>query len=83
MMNCMLNGFRYSLGGVLGHFPIYIGKKSVSLMYQLTRCYYSYLWLLFAWDIEICFSTDISGDLLSRNRKMSAYMYLDIQHIVV
>ena len=26
MLNCMVHGFRYSLGGVLGQFPIYIGK---------------------------------------------------------
>ena len=36
--------------------------------------------LLFTWDIGICLSTDKSGYLLSRYRKLSVYSYLIIQH---
>ena len=36
-----------------------------------------------AWDMGLCFSTDTSSYLLSRHRKISAYIYLIFQHIVV
>ena len=86
-----------TLWGCLGRFPIYFWKCPIvvsALDYQTPENVripeVSAKSVLLLWHVAIirlgrrkCLSTDSSGYLLSRHRKMCAYIYLNIQHIVV
>ena len=56
-----------------------VGFPDVSANSVLVLC----MRLLSIWDVGICLSADRSSYLLYRHRKMSAYMFSNIQYIIV